>query len=161
MNALTSAKLATSSRVEMAQIVLPGDANALGTAFGGRVVQWMDLAAAVAARRHARTPCVTISIDQLTFLAPIKIGEIVLIYAQVNAVFGTSMEIGVEVVVEDPETETRTKCCDAFLTFVALGPDGKPTRAPLLLSTTDEELERVRQAEGRRAARLATRRLAK
>lgn len=157
MSSLTSAKLASSSRVEMAQIVLPGDANSLGTAFGGRVVQWMDLAAAVAARRHARVPCVTISIDQLTFLAPIKVGAVVVIQAQVNAVFGSSMEIGVEVIVEEPEAGTRTKCCDAFLTFVALGPDGKPTRAPLLLATTQAEEERVRQAEGRRAARLAAR----
>jgi acyl-CoA hydrolase len=158
MNAVTSAKLASSSRVEMAQIVLPGDANALGTAFGGRVVQWMDLAAAVAARRHARAACVTVSIDQLTFLAPIRIGSVVIIHAQVNAVFGSSMEIGVEVVVEEPETGQRQKCCDAFFTFVALGADGKPTRAPLLLTETEEQVARVRQAEARRAHRLAERR---
>ena len=154
---LTSAKLASTSRVEVVQIVLPGDANALGTAFGGRVVQWMDLAAAVTARRHCGMPCVTISIDQLTFLAPIRIGAVVIIHAQVNAVFGSSLEIGVDVIVEDPDVGTRQKCCDAFLTFVALGPDGKPARAPLLLPRTEEEVERVKQAEARRAARLAAR----
>ena len=157
---LTSAKLASSSRVEMAQIVLPGDANARGTAFGGRVVQWMDLAAAVAAHRHARMPCVTVSIDQLTFLAPIRIGAIVTIHAQVNAVFASSMEIEVVVEVEDPDTGDRQKACDAFLTFVALGPEGKPSRAPLLLPQTEDEVARAKAAEERRAARLASRRQA-
>jgi acyl-CoA hydrolase len=158
MQSLTSAKLASSSRVEMVQHVMPSDANTLGTAFGGRVVQWMDLAAAVTARRHARMPCVTASIDQLTFLAPIRIGSVVILHAQVNAVFASSMEIGVDVVVEDPESGERQKCCDAFLTFVALGPNGKPARVPLLLAQTEEEVERVRAAEARRAQRLAGRR---
>jgi acyl-CoA hydrolase len=158
MAALTSAKLASSSRVEMVQHVMPTDANTLGTAFGGRIVQWIDLAAAVTARRHAGMPCVTVSIDQLTFLAPIRIGTVVIVHAQVNAVFGSSMEIGVEVVVEMPETGERQKCCDAFLTFVALGPDKKPARAPLLLPQSEEEVERARQAGERRAQRLASRR---
>jgi acyl-CoA hydrolase len=146
------------SRVEMAQIVLPGDANALGTAFGGRVVQWIDLAAAIAARRHAAMPCVTVSIDQLTFRAPIRVGSIVTVLAQVNAVFGSSMEIGVDVEVEDPETGEREKCCDAYLTFVALGPNGRPARAPALRTDGDEERRRAREAALRRSARLATRR---
>jgi acyl-CoA hydrolase len=155
---LTSAKLASSSVVEMIQLVMPSDANTLGTAFGGKVMQWIDLCASVSARRHAGVTCVTASIDSLNFLAPIKIGSVAILHARVNAVFGTSMEVGVDVMVEEPETGTRSKCCDAFLTFVALGSDGKPARAPLLLAQSPEEEERVRQAQARRAARLSGRR---
>jgi acyl-CoA hydrolase len=148
---------ASASRVELAEIVLPGDTNALNTAFGGRVVQWMDLAAAIAARRHTGRLCVTISIDQLTFLAPIRLGSIVTVHAQVNAVFGSSLEVGVDVIVEEPETGERQKCCDAFLTFVALGPDGKPARAPGLVEETAADTVRAREAHARRGHRLATR----
>ncbi len=158
MESSSTARLVSTSRVEMAQVVLPGDANPLGTAFGGRVVQWMDLAATIAARRHSGMSCVTVSIDQLTVLAPIHVGSVVNVTAQVNAVFGTSMEIGVDVEVEEPESGTRRKCCDAFLTFVALGPDGRPGRAPpLLLPQSEPEVERARAAEARRAQRLAAR----
>jgi acyl-CoA hydrolase len=101
---------------------------------------------------------VTASIDSLNFLAPIKIGSVAILHARVNAVFGSSMEVGVDVMVEEPETGARSRCCDAFLTFVALGADGKPARAPLLLAQSAEEEERVRQAQARRAARLSGRR---
>ena len=103
------------SLVEMTELVMPSDANALGTAFGGRIVQWTDLAAGVCAMRHSRLPVVTVSIDQLTFLAPVRIGHIALLRAQVNAVFRSSLEVGVEVSTEDPRTgerhwRTRTTC---------------------------------------------------
>lgn len=153
-----AAKLASSSSVQMAQYVMPPDANTLGTAFGGRVVQWIDLAAAVAARRHARVTCVTISIDQLTFLAPLRIGQVALLEAHVNAVFGSSMEIEVQVDAEDLDTGEKIRCCNAYLTFVALGDDGKPVKAPLLLTATEDEARRAREAEARRAARLGARR---
>jgi acyl-CoA hydrolase len=154
MNSLT-AKLASSSKVEMTQLVMPPDANGLGTAFGGRVMQWTDLAASIAAMRHARAPVVTASIDQLAFLAPIRVGEIAILRARVNAVFGTSMEVEVNVTAENPASGERRHCCEAFLTFVALGPDGRPTKAPLLLTETEEEERRVREATARRSARLA------
>ena len=150
-------KPASASRVEMTQIVMPSDANVLGTAFGGKVMEWSDLAAAVAAQRHARMPVVTASIDRLSFLAPIRIGYVALLRAQVTAVFGTSMEVEVEVLTEEPTTGERRKCCDAFLTFVALGPDGRPAPAPPLLAETDEEKRREREARERRQARLAER----
>lgn len=150
-------KPAADSRVEVTHLVMPFDANTLGTAFGGTVMQWTDLAAAMAAMRHARVPVVTASIDQLSFLAPIRIGQMAILHAQVNAVFGTSMEVGVEVQTEDPLTGERRKCCDAFLTFVSLGPDGQPTRAPPLRTDTDDERRREREARERRAARLASR----
>jgi acyl-CoA hydrolase len=150
-------KPAAASRVEMTQLVMPSDANLLGSAFGGKVMQWTDLAAAVAAQRHARMPVVTVSIDQLSFLAPVRIGHVALLRAQVNAVFGSSMEIGVEVLTEDPLSGERRRCCDAFLTFVALGEDGRPAPAPPLLTETEEERGREREAHARRASRLAKR----
>ncbi len=151
------AKPASASQVEIIELVMPSDANVLGSAFGGKVMQWTDLAASLAAMRHARAPVVTASIDRLSFRAPIRIGHMACLRAQVNAVFGTSMEVGVEVVTEDPRSGERRSCCDAFLTFVALGPDGRPTRAPPLLAETEAERRREREAQARRAARLAGR----
>jgi acyl-CoA hydrolase len=145
------------SLVEMTELVMPSDANALGTAFGGRIVQWTDLAAGVCAMRHSRLPVVTVSIDQLTFLAPVRIGHIALLRAQVNAVFRSSMEVGVEVSTEDPRTGERHKCCDAYLTFVALGGDNRPTEVAPLLTESAEEKRRERDARTRREARLALR----
>ena len=158
MTTPVAAKLASSSSVQMAQYVMPSDANTLGTAFGGRVVQWIDLAAAVAARRHARVTCVTISIDQLSFLAPLRIGQVALLEAHVNAVFGSSMEIEVQVDAEDLDSGEKIRCCNAYLTFVALDDDGKPVKAPMLLTATEDEARRAREAEARRAARLGARR---
>ncbi len=150
-------KPARDSHVTVTHLVMPSDANALGTAFGGMVMQWTDLAASLAAMRHARLPVVTASIDQLSFLAPIRIGQIAILQAQVNAVFGTSMEVGVEVVSEDPATGERRKCCDAFLTFVALGDDGRPTGVPPLRVEGPDEQRREREARTRRESRLALR----
>jgi acyl-CoA hydrolase len=151
-------KPASASVVEMTQIVMPSDANILGTAFGGKIMEWTDLAAAVAAQRHARLPVVTASIDQLAFVAPVRIGQVAVLRGQVNAVFSTSMEVGVHVLTEDPLTGERKKCCEAFLTFVALGPDGKPVPVPPLLCETPEERQREKDAGVRREARLALRR---
>ncbi len=150
-------KPASASRVEMTHLVMPMDANVLGTAFGGKIVEWTDLAASVVAMRHARVPCVTASIDQLTFRAPIRVGHFAILRARVNAVFSTSMEVGVEVESEDPFTGERRKCCDAFLTIVALGPDLRPTRMPPLQDETDDDRRRAREASVRRQARLALR----
>lgn len=152
-----TAKLASSSTVEMTQLVMPTDASALGTAFGGRVLQWIDLAAAMAAMRHCRTPAVTAAIDRVAFLAPIHVGDVVVLRAQINAVFGSSMEIQVDVEAEQPRSGERRRCCEAFVTFVALGDSGRPARAPILLPQTEEEERRAREATQRRAARLARR----
>jgi acyl-CoA hydrolase len=149
-----SPKPATESRVEMTELVMPTDANNLGSAFGGRIVQWMDLAGAVAARRHARMPVVTVAIDQLTFLAPMRVGHVALLRARVNAAFGSSMEVEVEVLDEDPDTGVRQRTCDGFLTFVALGPDRKPASVPGLVLASEDERQREREAHARRARRL-------
>lgn len=154
---MTPGKPASESRVEVTHLVMPGDANSLGSAFGGMIMQWTDLAAGMAAMRHARLPVATASVDQLTFLAPVRIGHIAILHAQVTAAFTTSMEVGVEFLTEDPRTGVRRKCCDAYLTFVALGPEGKPTPVPPLLAVTEEERRRERDARVRREARLALR----
>jgi acyl-CoA hydrolase len=154
---MSDPKTVSQSRIEVTHMVMPGDANSLGTAFGGKLMQWTDMAAAMAAMRHARLPVVTVSVDQLTFLAPVRIGHMAILVAQVNAVFSTSMEVGVEVQTEDPRTGERRKCCDAFLTFVALGADKRPTALPPLAPETEEERRRERDARVRRDARLALR----
>ncbi len=152
------AKTPSESIVEMTQLVMPTDANTRGTAFGGKIMQWIDLAAAMAAMRHARMPVVTASIDQLNFLAPVRIGHVAILRARLNAVFGSSLEIEVEVANEDPLTGDRRRCCDAFLTFVALDQDGRPSPAPPLRAETEGEKRREREARERRAQRLAQRR---
>jgi acyl-CoA hydrolase len=152
---------AAASHVEMTQLVMPSHANGHGTAFGGTVMAWIDLAAGMAAMRHARAPVVTASIDQLAFRSPVRIGQIALIRAQVNAVFATSMEVGVVVLTEEPLTGEQRLCCEAFLTFVALGPDGRPVPVPPLLAESDEERTRERKAATRRAARLQLREVLK
>jgi acyl-CoA hydrolase len=148
---------ASASHVEMTQLVMPSHANSHGTAFGGTVMAWTDLAAGMAAMRHARLPVVTASIDQLVFRSPVRIGQIALLRAQVNAVFATSMEVGVLVLTEEPLTGEQRLCCEAFLTFVALGPDHHPRPVPPLLVETELERQRQREAVTRRAARLELR----
>jgi len=150
-------KPASESRVEMTELAMPTDANNLGTVFGGRIVQWMDLAGAIAARRHARTPVVTAAMDELTFQAPVRLGHVAILDARVNAAFGSSMEVEVEVFDEDPDTGVRRRCCDGFLTFVSLGKDNKPAPVAPVLAATEEERGRERDAHSRRARRLASR----
>lgn len=145
------------SRVEMTEIVLPGDTNALGTIFGGKVMQWIDIAASVAGMRHSGGNVVTASIDALTFLTPIHLGEVVRLQAQVNFVGKTSMEVGVRVDAENPRTATRRYTTKAYLTFVAIDADGKPRPIPPLVAETDEDRRRASDGEARRRARLALR----
>ena len=145
------------SRVEMTELVLPGDTNALGTIFGGKVMQWIDIAASVAGMRHSGGSVVTASIDALTFLTPIHLGEIVRLQAQVNFVGRTSMEVGVRVEAENPRTAARRYTTKAYLTFVAIDADGKPRAIPPLVAENDDDRRRAADAEARRRARLALR----
>jgi acyl-CoA hydrolase len=142
------------SRVVMTETVLPQDGNALGTAFGGRIAQWIDIAAAIACQRHCRHRVVTASMDDLHFLQPIRVGMIVELRAQVNAAFRTSMEAGVRIESEDPLTGERRHACTAFLTFVAQDDDGKPVEVPPLDLETAEDRQRHADAHERRAIRL-------
>lgn len=143
------------SEVTMTEIVLPGHANALGTIFGGQVMSWIDIAAAIAAGRHARKIVVTASVDALHFEAPIKVGHVAYIRASVNFASRTSMEVGVRVDAEDPLTGERKRTVRAYTTFVALDSSGKPTPVPPLTPETPEEVRRHAEAQKRRDSRIA------
>jgi acyl-CoA hydrolase len=143
------------SFTETVELVLPGDANPIGTVFGGRVMQWIDLVASMAAQRHCRKIVVTASIDALEFQAPIFVGEYAVLKGWVNRTWRSSLELEVLVDAEHPLTGERRRSSKAFLTFVALDHNGKPTEVPAIRPTTDEEWARWREAEARRAARLA------
>ena len=145
------------SLVEMIQIVRPGDANPLGIAFGGTVVAWMDMAAAVSAVRHARRPAVTASIDNLSFLSPIHVGEFVVIRASVNYTGRTSMEVGVWIESENPLTGERKPTTHGYLTFVALDELGQPAPVPPVMPETREEKQRFEEAKRRRDYKLKMR----
>src|SRR5207237_6417473 len=132
----------------------PGDGNALGTAFGGRIAQWIDVAAAIACQRHCRTRVVTASMDDLHFLRPIRVGMIVEMRAQVNATFRTSMEAGVRIESENPLTGERAHVCTAYLTFVAQDEKGRPGPAPALVLGNGEGGRRWHDGMRRRAVGL-------
>lgn len=145
------------SHVVKTEFVLPSDANNLGTVFGGRVMEWIDIAAAISAGRHCRKTVVTASMDDLHFIRAIKAGTVIVLHAQVNWAGRTSVEVGVEVFGEDLKTGERTRACQAYLTFVALDASGKPTAVPALLPETSEEKRRYTEAEERRRFRLERR----
>jgi len=148
------AKTPRASRVVMTETVMPGDGNALGSAFGGRIAQWIDVAAAIACQRHCRRRVVTASMDDLHFLKPIRVGMIVELRAQVNATFRTSMEAGVRIESESPLTGERAHVCSAYLTFVAQDEHGRPVEVPPLVLETEEDRRREQDAKRRRAVRL-------
>jgi len=142
------------TRVETAQVVLPGHTNGMGTLFGGVVMQWIDVAAAIAATRHAGGTVATASMDRLHFLRPVRVEEFVIVKAEVSFAAHTSMEVEVEVFAENPWTAERATATHAFLTFVALDEHGKPRPVPRLITETVAERRRFEQAAKRRAARL-------
>lgn len=139
----------------MVQLVLPNDANTLGNVLGGMVLHWIDLAAAIVAHRHCRMQCVTASIDQVSFEAPIRVGQLALLTARMTYAGRTSMEIRVDVQSEDLKTAFRRQTSTAYVTFVAIDKDGAAVPVPPLVPETDEERREARAAEARRAARLA------
>jgi acyl-CoA hydrolase len=152
-----AARPVSSSRTEMTEIVLPQDSNLLGNILGGRVMHLIDIAGAIAAHRHCHRQVVTASVDHLDFLNPVRVGDLIILEAQVNRAFHTSVEVGVEVFSEDSSAGVRRHTTTAFLTFVALDELGKPVPVPPLLVKTSEERRRYREAGGRRKARMAAR----
>jgi acyl-CoA hydrolase len=142
---------------EYSELALPTDANMLGNVLGGKVMHLVDLAAALAAVRHARCAVVTASVDQMSFLHPVHIGQLIMLQSSVNRVFRTSMEIGVRVQVENLLTGQRKHTSSAYLTFVALDELGKRTPIPPVIPETDDEKRRYAEAQERRAYRLAMR----
>ena len=142
------------SMSEMSEFALPNDANTLGTLFGGKVMALVDLAGSLAAVRHARTPVVTASVDYMTFLHPIHIGQLVVLKSQVNRVFRTSMEVGVKVFVENLRTREVKHTSSAYLTFVAIDKEGNRVPIAPVIPETDEERRRYEDAGERRRHRL-------
>ena len=147
-------KTPAESATEMTQVVLPNDANPLGYILGGTVMHLIDIAGAIAAHRHARTPLMTAAVDGLQFLHSIKVGDLIILRARVTAVFTTSIEVEVEVFSEGTLTGERKQTSLAYLTFVAIDRQGGRVRIPPLLLETEEEKQKARDAEVRRAARL-------
>jgi acyl-CoA hydrolase len=142
------------SCVETTEVVLPGHTNQLGTIFGGQLMAWIDIAASISAARHARGVCVTASIDALHFVAPIRLGQHVIIRTCVNYAGRTSMEVGARLESEDPRAGQRTHVARAYLTFVAIDAQGRPRPVAPVLPESPEEKRRYRDAELRRASRL-------
>ncbi len=152
-------KTVRESQSQLSELALPNDANALGNLLGGKLMHLMDIAGSLAAARHARASVVTASFDHMNFLAPVRIGQLVVVYSSVNRAFRTSMEVGVKAFVEDLRTGERKHVSSAYLTFVALDQKGKPSPVPPIVPETAEEKRRYQQAGERRTDRLATRHL--
>ena len=146
------------STSEYSELAMPTDANPLGTLFGGKVMHLVDLAGSLAALRHARRPVVTASVDYMSFLTPVHIGQLMVLRSMVNRVFRTSMEVGVRVSVEDLMTGEVRHTSSAYLTFVALDREGKPQPIAPVIPETPEEIRRYQDAAVRRQHRLALRR---
>jgi len=142
---------------ELSEFALPIYANTLGNLLGGRIMHLVDLAAATAAMRHARCPVVTASVDSMSFIEPIRIGQLVTLKASVNRVFRSSMEVGVKVMVEDLYSGEIRHTNSCYLTFVALSADGKPKQIPPVIAESPDEVRRFEEAGERRAARLVQR----
>jgi acyl-CoA hydrolase len=145
----------TSTRCVMTQIVMPGHTNGgAGVLFGGVLVEWIDVCAGVAAMRHAGGAVVTASIDRLDFMVPVRLGDVVVLHAQVNYARRTSMEVGCRVETEDVRTRERRYTTKAYLTFVAVDGAGRPRAIPPLELETDDDRRRFEQGERRRHERL-------
>jgi len=156
-----------STQSEMTEIVLPNDTNTLGNLLGGRLMHFIDLTAAMAAYRHARTYIVTAAMDHIDFIRPVHLGNLLTLKSSINRAFTSSMEVGVKAWAEDPQTGMNRHVASAYLVFVAIDERGKPVRVPGLIPETADEIRRHgdallrrehREAEGarRKEAREAT-----
>ena len=145
---------ASESLIVMTELVLPNDTNTFGNLMGGRLMYWMDIAAALAAMKHCAAPVVTASVDNISFEAPIKIGNVVHIEAKISRAFNTSMEVYMKVWGEDALHQYKYKSNEAYYTFVALDPNGKPRKVPELITETEEEKKIFDGALRRRQVRL-------
>jgi len=142
------------SVVVMTELVLPNDTNVFGNLMGGRLMYWMDIAAALAAMKHCNSPVVTASVDNISFENPIRLGNVVHIEARVSRAFNTSMEVHLKVWGEDAVNQHRYNSNQAYYTFVALNPDRKPQPVPAVHPKTEEEIRLYDGALRRRQLRL-------
>lgn len=147
------------SKVIMTEMVLPVHTNAIDSVFGGVIMSWIDIAAAISSQRHCGMQVVTASIDALNFVQPVYKGWIVNLRASVNFVANTSMEVGVRVDAENPIQKKVFHTASAYLTFVAIGPDGKPVKVPPVVPETEDEIRRNQAAAIRRQHRLQLRKM--
>ncbi len=147
-------KTAKESHIIMTELVLPNDTNVHGNLMGGRLMYWMDIAAALAAGKHCNAPVVTASVDNISFENPIKLGNVVHIEAKVSRAFNTSMEVHMKVWGEDMAQQYKYKSNEAYYTFVALDPNRKPRPVPELITETEEEKKLFDGALRRRQLRL-------
>ena len=147
-------KKAADSLVIMTELVLPNDTNVFGNLMGGRLMYWMDIAAALAAGKHCNAPVVTASVDNISFEAPIKLGNAVHIEAKITRAFNSSMEVHLRVWGEDITQQYRYKSNEAYYTFVALDPNRKPRPVPVLVPETEDEKRLFDGALRRRQLRL-------
>jgi acyl-CoA hydrolase len=147
-------KKPSETKVIMAELVFPNDTNFYGNLMGGRLMYWMDTAAGMAAGKHCNAPAVTASVDNISFEASIKLGNVVHIEAQVSRAFNTSMEIHIKVWGEDLTQQYKYKSNEAYFTFVALDPNGKPRTVPQLVPETEEDIALFDGALRRRQLRL-------
>lgn len=147
-------KTPSESEVEMVELVLPNDTNLLGNLLGGRLMHWIDIAGALAATRHSRHVVATVTVDNLDFRHPVRMGEMVKLSAKLTWTGKTSMEVTVKVYAENLKTGCTILTNKAYLTFVALNDEGNPTLVPALLPMTDDEKKEYAEAECRRNERL-------
>ena len=150
-------KTVNESRVTTTELVLPHHTNQLGKLLGGQLMHWIDICAALSASKHAHTVCVTASVDRIDFHHPINLGDAVVLSAQVNRVFSSSMELGVKVFAENFKEGTKVLSNTAFLTFVSVDPAGKPVKAVEIFPETEEEKRNYEDALRRRENRLKNR----
>jgi acyl-CoA hydrolase len=141
------------SQSERSEIIFPGDTNAIGNLFGGRLMQYIDLAGAMAASRHSRSIVVTASMDHLDFVAPVRVGDLLILKASVNRAYRTSMEVGVKCMVEDFRAQRLRHVSSAYLTFVAVDAQGQRMVVPEVVPETEHQRRRFEDAARRRELR--------
>lgn len=154
---MTQSRTVRETQHETSQLMLPQHSNNLGLVFGGVILAMMDTASAVCAIRHARSTCVTASVDRVDFREPIHLGDLVIMKCSVNYVGRTSMEVGVRVEAEDLQTGNRRHTNSCYLTFVAIDRNGRPIEVPRLVPETEDEVRRFEAAKARRKRRLEER----
>ena len=147
----------SASRTILSQLMHPEHANLLGNVHGGWIMKLVDEAGALACMRHAQRKVVTVTIDSMDFRQPIRLGDLVILNAEVSYTGRTSMEAAVEVLAENPITGEQTHTNTAYLVYVALDDSGRPTPVPPLLAETEEEKQKMEQARGRQQRRLQER----
>jgi acyl-CoA hydrolase len=150
-----AARTVVSTQSEMTEIILPNDTNTLGNLLGGRLMHFIDLTGAMAAYRHTRTHVVTAAMDHIDFIQPVHVGDLLILKSSVNRAFTSSLEVGVKVWVEHPQTGVLLHVASAYLVFVAIDTEGRPVKIPALLPETPNEIRRYNDALRRREHREA------